>query len=91
MRTLTQMDGCERQLSHSIVALKRVFCFTLPMLKEVRFAENEGIAGDEELVHDCKKVVHKHAHTRGRAVPIGIVGWSSTTRLRLVASELMEP
>jgi hypothetical protein len=37
------------------------------MLKEVRFAENEGITGDEELVHDCKKVVHKHAHARGRA------------------------
>jgi hypothetical protein len=27
----------------------------------------EGIAGDEEIVHDCKKVVHKHAHTHGRA------------------------
>jgi hypothetical protein len=37
------------------------------VLKEVQFAENVGIAGDEELVHDCKKVVHKHAHTRGRA------------------------
>jgi hypothetical protein len=37
------------------------------LLKEVRFAENEGIAENEELVHDCKKVVHKHAHTLGRA------------------------
>jgi hypothetical protein len=37
------------------------------VLKEVRFAENERIAENEELVHDCKKVVHKHAHTRGRA------------------------
>jgi hypothetical protein len=36
------------------------------MLKEVQFTGNEGIAENEKLVHDCKKVVHKHAHTRGR-------------------------
>jgi hypothetical protein len=48
----------EDSLSSSLVEL---------VLKEVRFSENEGIAGDEELVHDCKKVVHKHVHTRRRA------------------------
>jgi hypothetical protein len=47
--------------------VEHFFTFGGLVLKEVRFAENEGIAGDEELVHDCKKVVHKHAHTRGRA------------------------
>jgi hypothetical protein len=31
------------------------------LLKKVRIAE------DEEIVHDWKKVVHKHARTRGRA------------------------
>jgi hypothetical protein len=37
------------------------------VLKQVRIAEDEAIVEDEEIVHDCKKVVHKHARTRGRA------------------------
>ena len=40
------------------------------MLKEVRFTENEGIAENEKLVDDCKKVVHKNARMRG-----GADGW----------------
>jgi hypothetical protein len=50
-----------------ILLAAAVLKYDILLLKEVRFAENEGIAENEKLVHDCKKVLHKHAHTCGRA------------------------